>query len=816
MNKCNNMILCVFGATLMFATIVNSDSATNIDDNEMGMGVLYDMTNIFLGDVIHTERISNSFLNLSAVFENGDFHSDQVNDWRKWLKYLIGFSVCAAIGIVFIVVMPIVGFIFCCCRLCGRCGARPGKNAAKRAKCKQRTFCTVLTILSTIALAAVVCAFLCNSILYKHLQNDNDEGTIGNMKSGLRHIETFINTTVNSYIDYAVDIYSTTSKGILKQINDSATGAVEGVLEKLQVVNLIAEAVQISKVVNETRDELEGVSSLLSELSNETKQLQDNLTDIKNDIESVCAYNNCPGYNSTDYNTDADYSSLDKLKNELENVDKAMGMDKYIREGQATLDKAKEDAYKQIRIQIEDADKAIMDVKDEIKSGTDELKKEKDKLLGTFPDIYNTLNDGNKDVRKYSEYVFYGGIGVCCVYLIVVVLYYIGLLFGICGERPGDGAPCCNTGCGANFLISGVAITFIFTWILMIICTVLFCVGGPAYTEICRYFDGHDPANFKDFDGMLKNAIDVKSYYTTTPPQFSISGSIEHCQQNKSLFNSLQLDYVVDLNKTLDISQIDHALRDLMSTNLNIDNITIISKGLNDSLNDMANSGLDKVNFSIYFAELSKKLTAGDLSVMASIIWGIANQTTNNTAQQILSKSAVRLQDLSDNTLPPMKANVAELSTSLIKLQQNSKLSDSIYTLISKMTSAQDAFNSNKTLLVKDSIVGLAQGIINVITNKVNSIKQTIRVDMGGCQDLSTALFTMSDALCLQALEPLNGLWFSFGWCLFFFVPCLIFAVLLAGQYRRTLDDDKEFDDPNYMMYGGPNPDTIPLTRVAW
>jgi prominin 1 len=40
-----------------------------------------------------------------------------------------------------------------------------------------------------------------------------------------------------------------------------------------------------------------------------------------------------------------------------------------------------------------------------------------------------------------------------------------------------------------------------------------------------------------------------------------------------------------------------------------------------------------------------------------------------------------------------------------------------------------------------------------------------------------------------------NAFWFSVGWCLFFFIPCLIFAVKLAGLYRRE-HDEKDFDDP--------------------
>ncbi|KAJ7370401.1 hypothetical protein OS493_032578 [Desmophyllum pertusum] len=47
--------------------------------------------------------------------------------------------------------------------------------------------------------------------------------------------------------------------------------------------------------------------------------------------------------------------------------------------------------------------------------------------------------------------------------------------------------------------------------------------------------------------------------------------------------------------------------------------------------------------------------------------------------------------------------------------------------------------------------------------------------------------------LCNQALYPFNGFWLSIGWCLFFFIPAIIFCVKLAKHYRR-MNYESDFD----------------------
>lgn len=60
------------------------------------------------------------------------------------------------------------------------------------------------------------------------------------------------------------------------------------------------------------------------------------------------------------------------------------------------------------------------------------------------------------DDMLYVCFRWYGGIGIPCVVILTTALYYMGILFGLCGQRPGYDAPCCNRGTGSNFLVGSV------------------------------------------------------------------------------------------------------------------------------------------------------------------------------------------------------------------------------------------------------------------------------------------------------------------------------------------------------------------------
>ncbi|KAH9494924.1 hypothetical protein Btru_020804 [Bulinus truncatus] len=139
---------------------------------------------------------------------------------------------------------------------------------------------------------------------------------------------------------------------------------------------------------------------------------------------------------------------------------------------------------------------------------------------------------------------------------------------------------------------------------------------------------------------------------------------------------------------------------------------------------------------------------------------------------------------------PSCSFQQASLRSTLFRLQNQTNLKVSVQDLVRNLNESQKDFNSDKNKLISE-----------------------LRENLVRCAPLTDALYTATDAACIMVLNPVNGLWFSFGWVLISFILCIIFAVLLTGQYRVQHKYEKEFDDPNF-MYGGSNYDTMPLTSV--
>jgi prominin 1 len=73
-------------------------------------------------------------------------------EWQTLLAHYAGVVAVVAVGLLFVVLMPCIGFIFCCCRCSGRCGARSQPFEKRRDPCKRIGFGVMLAAITIIIL----------------------------------------------------------------------------------------------------------------------------------------------------------------------------------------------------------------------------------------------------------------------------------------------------------------------------------------------------------------------------------------------------------------------------------------------------------------------------------------------------------------------------------------------------------------------------------------------------------------------------------------------------------------------------------------
>lgn len=84
------------------------------------------------------------------------------------LLYQVGFLVCTAIGVLYIVLMPIVGFFLACCRCCGNCGGKMYQKQTSSIHCRRRSLYWSAFVTTVIILWVCVCARTLVCALERH------------------------------------------------------------------------------------------------------------------------------------------------------------------------------------------------------------------------------------------------------------------------------------------------------------------------------------------------------------------------------------------------------------------------------------------------------------------------------------------------------------------------------------------------------------------------------------------------------------------------------------------------------------------------
>nr|XP_019943744.1 PREDICTED: prominin-1-A-like [Paralichthys olivaceus] len=709
---------------------------------------------------------------------------------KEVLVYEVGFLVCAAIGILYIVLMPIVGFFLACCRCCGNCGGTMYQKQTSSINCRRRTLYWSTLFTTLIILAGNICMFKSNEAIKVSV----DETPV-QLNKTLDNIQNFLTVVPQQIHDVVNGSYKTIQK-VTRNLDDIGPQLGTEIQERFKVT-LDQALLPVRRLNQETRNisvELTELNSSLARLQSSTDRLQDNITDVKNRINRTLSRPNC--------------LICQTLRPALQNLTLDISL---TIPGLSTIQSAMDEVVRiNLTARIQEVESYFNSIPQRVASETEDLVQKSKQLLGdietqisqiatelpvsglmnmreTLSNLHREINSVTAEVEK-AEHIRWGVfVALCCVVLLVVVCNLLGLVLGPLGLTPSADPTkrSCTADCGGTFLMMGAGFSFLFSWLFMIVVVLLFLVGGNLYTMVCR------PWN----DGQLLKIIDSSDLTTQITEDLGLKTKVNFseiyrdCEENKTVWTTFHLNEIINLEEILNVSKYTEQIKkQFENTDITLSTITLLSPEVKDQLGNLS-SKVNGLDFSAIKQQINNasrinlNTTADELELAASKTDNVTGEELRNEANDLR-----QIQASIETTIIPQLEN---LNSSVKNLQSmTEKIEGTVGELLRNVGAAQDFLNTNTTQIVKTESRMFLDCQLGYFIAYADWANLTITQQVGRCQPVAGALDSVEIITCAYAVESLNAFWCSLGWCMIFFIPSIIFSIKLAKYYRRMMRSD--------------------------
>ena len=429
------------------------------------------------------------------------------------------------------------------------------------------------------------------------------------------------------------------------------------------------------------------------------------------------------------------------------------------------------------------------------------------------------------DLNEYSNYIYYIGLGMSCLVLLILCCYVFGLFYGFCGKRPGNvyGDDCCNRGTGANWLLAAVYLTFLFSIVLLSVTTIQFLIGSTADKVACNsLMNPNDSEIFQLLDKkviqpLMQNQFEhqssekrrdkVSSPIETALKDMSLTEVINSCHQNETMYKILRMDSIYNVEELRDWkttynvgSYLSNLKNKIRSDDIN--NIQILSPQAQRNLEELAQSQISDLNFTQYTHLIQEQITSIELGSFTARLNQIRDRLPpGSQASTLIANEALYLKGM-EALVVEMKLATKQLQSKILELEKDAKFDQStmreaLGALIQQASKATRELKEGGTQLIDtlaNRYVNETVGLIDAYVERV--INYTTNY-VGKCHPISRSYNATVVALCREVVDPFNGFWASIGWCYLFYLPSIALAISLISLYRKSEEYPGPLVDPH-------------------
>ncbi|XP_037256485.1 prominin-1-A-like isoform X2 [Falco rusticolus] len=566
---------------------------------------------------------------------------------QELLFYELGFLVCMAIGLLFIILVPLVGCCFCCCRCCGNCGGRMYQKQGQRMSWRRRVLWASLLLVSALLLAGDVCSFISNSRFSQAVRDTfpNVNNTLDNVHTYLASIPQQINFIVDSsdvplghanrsLQDIGPKLGGMITSGI-RSSTDRALGSLQSLLQGMETL-----AAAFSSIAG-TRLHLEELQS------NHSRRLA-SLRDGLNQTLRRCGHP-CSNVSLSGLAFSTNFSMIPSVERQLEALGDVSGSNitADLEKVNSTLDMTPAKVQEQSRDVVTKTQGQLGLIRQEIRSLQEQLP-----LLDVEESVGAFVGNATSVLEEYREPIIaLDGlrwsvcIVLCCVVLLVVLCNTVGLLLGPLGLKesvlPTQRSSLSNV--GGNFFMAGVGFSFIFSWLLMLLVVITFVLGGNIYMLICESWRSQQLFQLLDTPGLIPG-FNLSELLGQEGDTANFSEMYRQCQRDAALWQTLHLDQSVSLDELLNISQYTGDISAAFEKmNITLSPISLLSQSQRDLLLNTSQDG-QPPDFTPTL-ELDQNVTQGSLLDLAAELEQLADKVGMDVKED-LKADASKLREL--------------------------------------------------------------------------------------------------------------------------------------------------------------------------
>ncbi|XP_060782825.1 prominin-1-A isoform X3 [Neoarius graeffei] len=782
------------------------------------IGLLFNMMRAFL-HVVQPNPFPQDLVIQVAKDKFGAVKSE----YQKVIYYELGFVVCAIMGILFIVLVPLVGLLFCMCRCCDNCGGEMHQRQRKNADCQRGLLTTLLLTTTFIITAGVLCAYAANQNLSSQLKTMRRL-----INSNLRDLYTFANTTP-AQIDYLISQYGTAKKQVLCDLDNVGQllgGRIHEELGKV-VLPALDEAQNMAGVMQDTKEALENVTVTLGVLQEGTAQLQSNLSRVRMDISNTLDDPACASSFSrtvhvcvkilsslSQLEISANYTALPGVSEQFAKVDDVLktNLGQIVHKGFLAFNDTPTIVKNQTRNVAEGVRGLLNGIGNNITrfSKLFPVQTVVNNVTIFISHTHSQIEDLYPEIDKMDFYRWIGCITLCCMVALIVAFNFLGLLCGILGfdRHASPTTRGCVSNTGGNLLMAGVGFSFMFSWVLMGVVTVTFVVGGNVEKLVCEPFHSRELFKVLDTPNLVNPSWKhfIPGYLYNDPEMdLTVENIYSNCKENRGVYFALQLDKVFNISALLNTSLYTKDVsKKFDGLEVDLKTIVLLNAEGKQNLISFTETGIKDIDFAAYIEELNKGVTRVDLLLFANDLDAQADQLPKGPVQSSLKEHVNTLREIYTKQVVPLQQSMSTLNQSIRFLEMTaSDLPNKVSEIIQAVDAAQYLISHNATSTVNQESEKYKQTIIGYFKLYIDWIKTSLLMEVATCKPVSNIVDTAEILACGLFFDSMNTFWFGLGCSALFLLPSIILSIRLAKFYRR-MDTEDVYDDI----------DTIPMKTL--